>query len=335
MSCPGRRVRDWFAWEPPPVLPVQPVTLRRGQSLEVGQPFTVLCWNLQFCASRRHEFFYDGGRAVHVPKADVRRTLAAITSVLADERPDVALLQEVDRDSARTGRVDQLQPLLEAGDWCAWASTPYHQARYVPVPSHRPLGRIGMHLAVLSRFPLGPGRRIDLPRLDEPRWRQALNLKRALLSMPLAVAGETALRLGSVHLSAFSRGDGTLALQTARLAAWMRRRPDFLLGGDFNLLPPGDDPARLGVEVGHYPEGSPPLRRLLDAFDDVSGHRVADPAWRTYLPFGATSPDRRLDYLFHGTRLEVLEACVLRQYSELSDHLPVRARLRVKGGLGR
>lgn len=328
-----RRLADRVAWEPPPQLPVQPVPLRRAGPLRVDEPFTVLCWNLQFCASRRVEFFYDGGPAVHVDPADQARTLAAVADVLAEERPDLALLQEVDRDSDRTQRIDQLQPLLRACDWAGWASTPYHRARYVPVPPQRPLGRIDLHLAVLSTFPLRPGVRIDLPRLDEPRWRQALNLKRALLSLPLPVSDGSTLHVGNTHFSAFSRGDGTLARQVATTAAWMRRSPSHLLGGDLNLLPPGDDPGRLSRDQENYADHQNPLGRLLPAFRDVSGPAVADPAWRTYLPFGASVPDRRLDYLFAGARLEVLDACVLTKHRDVSDHLPVRARLRLRPAL--
>lgn len=328
-----RRLRDHLAWEPPPRLPVQPVPLRRAGPLRAGTPFTVLCWNLQFCAGRSVEFFYDGGPGVHVDPAEQARTLAAVADVLAQEQPDLALLQELDRDSARTQRNDQLQPLLGAVDWACWATTPYHRARFVPVPAPRPLGRIDLHLAVLSRFPLRPGVRHDLARLDEPRWRQALNLKRALLEVPVPLWGGGELRVGNTHFSAFSRGDGTLGRQVARTAAWMRRDPAFLLGGDLNLLPTGDDPARLSRDRENYADHGNPLDRLTSEFRDISGAAVADPSWRTYLPYGADAPDRRLDYLFAGPRLEVLEACVLDRYSDISDHLPVRARVRVIPGI--
>ncbi len=327
-----RRLHDLLAWEPPPRLAVQPVPLGRAGPLRPGAPFTVLCWNLQFCAGRSVEFFYDGGPGVHVDPTEQARTLAAVADVLAQERPDIALLQELDRDSARTQRRDQLQPLLRAVDWACWATTPYHRARFVPVPPPRPLGRIDLHLAVLSRLPLRPGVRIDLPRLDEPRWRQALNLKRALLEMPVTLWGGGELRLGNTHFSAFSRGDGTLGRQVAKAAAWMRRDPVFLLGGDLNLLPPGDAPARLSRDHQNYAERVNPLDRLTSEFQDVSGSAVADPSWRTYLPFGAEAPDRRLDYLFTGSRLEVLDACVLHRYADISDHLPLRATVRVNPG---
>ncbi len=327
-----RQLRDKLAWDPAPRLRVEPVPMRRASPLRAGEPFTVLCWNLQFCAGRSVEFFYDGGPAVHVRPDEQARTLAGVAQVLAQERPDLALLQELDRDSARTQRTDQLLPLLATVDWAAWATTPYHRARYVPVPPRRPLGRIDLHLAVLSRFPLRPGVRLDLPRLDEPGWRQALNLKRALLGLPMPLRDGGALRVGNTHFSAFSRGDGTLGRQVAHAAAWMRRDPTHLLGGDLNLLPTGDEPSRLSRDRENYADHGNPLDRLTREFRDVSGPAVADPAWRTYLPFGADAPDRRLDYLFAGSRLEVIEACVLHQHSDISDHLPVRARLRVIPG---
>jgi endonuclease/exonuclease/phosphatase family metal-dependent hydrolase len=192
------------------------------------------------------------------------------------------------------------------------------------------MGRIDLHLAVLSRFPLRTGVRIALPKLAEPRWRQALNLKRALLALPVPVSDGSTLRLGNTHFSAFSRGDGTLDRQVAVTAAWLRRNDSFLLGGDMNLLPPGDSPSRLTRDRENYADVGNPIEKLTGEFRDVSGDSVADPAWRTYLPFGADAADRRLDYLFAGSRLEVIEACILTRHRDVSDHLPILARLRLK-----
>ncbi len=321
-----------LVYDPAPVESVAVECAGEPRALKPGEAFTVLVWNLQFGASRKHEFFYDGGDAVHVPREDVDETLAAIAGVLSQVDADLVLLQEVDRGSARTHRIDQLSRL--AGDWPCRLSTPYHQAAYVPHPPGDHLGRVNMNLAMLSRFPLQMGTRTDLPRLVEPWIRRVFNLKRALLSVEVPVEGGLPLRVGNTHLSAFSRGDGTLGRQVGVLSGWAGSGRRFLLGGDFNMLPPGDDPGRLAGGSESYADAENPLATLLEAHDEVSGKGLLDPAWRTYLPFGAGQPDRKIDYLFHGRDVEVLEARVLAEHDSISDHLPIFARLKIKEAPG-
>jgi endonuclease/exonuclease/phosphatase family metal-dependent hydrolase len=296
-----------------------------------GGELSVLSWNLQFAGSRRHHFFYDGGRAVHVPAADVAETVAGITALLAAEAPDIALLQEVDRDADRTGRRDQLRDYLDSGRGLSFASTPYHRSPYVPHPTHQPMGRVDLHLSMLSRRGLHDVRRIALPLLAESRLRQIFNLKRALMTAAVPIEGGGVLRIANTHLSAFSRGDGTLARQVAVLRQWMERQPPeqpWVLAGDLNLLPPGDAPDRLAAESDLYADATNPIEALLPAFGEAFGDPLAAAA-RTYQPFAADGPDRKIDYVFYGGPLEVVSASVIP--CDLSDHLPLRVRLRLLG----
>ena len=68
----------------------------------IEEKFSVLSWNIQFAASRKHHFFYDGGRKVHVPKKDVQETIKAISDFITTINPNICALQEVDRNSKRT-----------------------------------------------------------------------------------------------------------------------------------------------------------------------------------------------------------------------------------------
>lgn len=309
---------------------LKPECIRPGATLKSGDQFSVLSWNLQFAGSREEAFFYDGGEAVHVPLERVTKTTEAIAAFIKSQSPDLVFLQEVDRDSARTARIDQLQAYLGAGDWACWSSTPYHRSRYVPHPSPDHLGRIDMHLAILSRFSLEAGERIALPGLSEGWLRKQFNLKRALQWVELPVEGGDPIRLGNTHLSAFSNGDGTLGHQVAVLQAWMSVGASWLLAGDMNLLPPGDDPVRFGdPEPGYTDDPNPVLGLEPERYDVARGALLSEDE-RTYLPFGADVPDRKIDYLLASDRLELVEHSVLRAPSELSDHLPIRAVFRVK-----
>jgi endonuclease/exonuclease/phosphatase family metal-dependent hydrolase len=319
---------------PDPVEPVAVSCEGATTPLKVGEPIKILSWNVQYGASRKHQFFYDGGQAVHVPIEDVKETTAAIASALSAYGADVLLLQEIDSDSARTHRINQ-GPIYKkgAGAVCE-AVTTYHRSPFVPSPTTNPLGRVDMGLQLLTRSaPLAKAERIQLALLDEPRIVQMFNLKRALLTAEVPIEGwPQPLALAVTHLSAFSKGDGTLAKQVAQLRAWMDARPKdqpWILAGDFNLLPPGDDPGRLAAEGDAYRDPVNPMEALLKDYRDIFGDAQLDPMNRTYLPFGFPEPDRKIDYVLVGGPIEVIEAKVLREHAAISDHLPLVATLRI------
>ncbi|MEZ4238242.1 MAG: hypothetical protein R3F59_19245 [Myxococcota bacterium] len=198
--------------------PVPVVGTEAAPVLEAGRPLTVLVWNVQFCAGRSRAFFYDGGDAVFVDPADQARTLDRVAEVLRDQQVDVAILQEVDRGSARTGYRDQHAELLARAPFPCHASTPVHDVRYVPFPPQRHLGRVDVHLSVFSRYRMTEGTRWPLPPMDEPWLRRQFNFRRALLELSLPLADGRTLSLFDVHLSAFTGGTGALARQVDAVA---------------------------------------------------------------------------------------------------------------------
>jgi len=303
-----------------------------AQPLSPGRDFRVVSWNLQYSAGRKHRFFYDGGEAVHVPATDSSEAVAGIVAALSRLNPEIALLQEVDRGSTRTQQLDQLPAFAAALSARCQASTSYHRSPFVPHPSSKPLGRVDMHLSLLTRPPLLGAVRHALPLLRESRLRQLFNLKRALLVAELPIDGsELPLVIAVTHLSAFSEGDGTLEDQLGILKRWMDERPasqPWLLGGDFNALPPGDDLERLGEETASYRAAQPAMQALLKSHKNAFPAAL-EPSARTWLPYGTSQPDRKIDWLFYGGPLELLEARVAGEFQELSDHLPLVARFRL------
>jgi endonuclease/exonuclease/phosphatase family metal-dependent hydrolase len=313
--------------------PVQVVGRGAAPPLEPGRPFTLLVWNVQFCAGRSREFFYDGGDAVHAEPGDVTRTLDRVAGVLREQQADVVLLQEVDRASARTGFVDQHAEILARTPFPCHASTPYHDNRYVPYPPQQHLGRVGVHLSALSRFSMAEGTRWPLPPLAEPWIRRQFNFRRALLELSLPLTDGRTLGLFDVHLSAFSRGSGTLARQIAAVTELVDRTARFgrpvVLGGDFNALPPGDDPKRLGAGAVEYeaePDALAPLFERYGSAIPLEAHRDEPERWRTWVPFGADEAERAIDHAFVAG-VEVLDAAVLSGVTDASDHLPLRVEL--------
>lgn len=317
--------------------PVEAVTVDKADGapapLKAGQPFTLVSWNIQFGAGKTEPFFYEHGDRVHATRAELDTSLPALAAATTEMKPDILLLQELDRDSKRTLNIDQYPQHMQAGGFTAGASTPYHRVAFVPMPPGNPLGQVDMHLAVLARSPISKAERIQLALLKEnPLW-QAGNLKRALLWAELPVEGhDQPLAVAVTHLSAFSRGDGTLDAQIDRLVQWIEARPEgqpWVLAGDFNLLPPGFDKSALSPEKAElYADETNPIEKMLPEYRTIIEDHLA-PANATYVAVGETKGDRKIDYVFVGGPIEVIEAGVVEKYHALSDHLPLRATLRI------
>ncbi|MBA2321214.1 MAG: endonuclease/exonuclease/phosphatase family protein [Deltaproteobacteria bacterium] len=301
-----------------------PLTGLGGRVIRAGETFRVITWNVQYCAGRTQRFFYDGGTAVRSGRDEVAHTLAGIVALLRRWSPDVVLLQEVDRGADRTGGVDQHSALREGLGLPVAVSAPYHRVGFVPFPPHDHLGRVDMHLSAFSAFQCLRAGWTRLPLLRESWLRQRFNLRRVLLDLDLATAAGPPLRVFNTHLSAFSFGDGSLAEQIARCARAASEAENthgrWLLSGDFNALPPGDDPSRLGSDAALYPESEAPIRALTERF-----HSAGTPApdTRSWVPWGSNTPDRQLDWLFHGSGIVVKDHRVDRRGAEWSDHLPL------------
>lgn len=295
--------------------------LRGTAPAHEGSTLSCLVWNIQYAAGRSERFFYDGGEAVHVSPSEVEAAISAIAKAIDEADVDLALLQEVDVGSRRTRGVDQIHALATRLRWPVVAQAAVHDVRHLPWPPTSPMGRVHMAQATLSRVAIERATRLSLPGIRESAIGRALNLRRADLETTLPFDGAS-LSVHNVHLSAFSRGDGTLERQLAAIEMGLPAR-SWVVVGDFNALPPGDDAARLGLDAADYPEARSPLAPWYDRGWGAVPDPEA-PKWRTWLPYGSDKPERMLDHVFVSPDLEVTEIGVVPMDSCPSDHLPIR-----------
>jgi endonuclease/exonuclease/phosphatase family metal-dependent hydrolase len=317
----------WFGnYNPEPEEPVAVGCTGSPPEIQVGIPFRVISWNVRQGASRRRPLPDEGGTPTTVPLDEVQQTLATITAALENEAAQIYLLQEVDRASRRTHHIDQLDHYLTfATDRCH-AAAPYHRSRYALGSGGNRIGPVDMELALLTQVAIESAKRIQLPLLDETWILRQFDIKPALLVAEIPVAGlDTPMAVAVTHLSAPPQESEGLDDQIAALDQWMGSRPEgqpWILAGDLNLLP----------SQGASRSTSDPIARLLSKYTEVLGDQTA-PSNRTFLPFGAREPDRKIDYAFVGGPIEVRSARVLREYAEVSGHLPIRAELVVNGSV--
>lgn len=218
-----------------------------------------------------------------------RSNLEPIAALIDSLRVDVVLLQEVDRSTTRSGKVDQAKVLGErTGMHPVFGRALYYDG-----------GEYG--IAVLSRFPVVTSRVVPLlvPAGADSALRAAE--PRVMLHVVLATpTGE--LHVINTHLDhhAYSVARNAQVLQLLAYGAQdVPKGARLVLGGDLNARPDA-------VEV----------RALGAVFDDAWPGCGTGPGHT----FRADQPDRRIDYLMllrvDCTRAQVID-------SDISDHRPL------------
>lgn len=333
-------------FHPPAIAEEEVVCAADTPQLESGQQLKVLNWNVQYFAGKDYVFWYDlldesGPDERPSPQA-ITQTLEEVARVIADEQPDVVLLQEVDDGAARTDGEDQLARLQATLDeaFPCHASTFYWKASFVPHP--RIMGSVGMKLSTLSRYRIDGATRHQLAQLPSDLLTRQFDIRRAILETRLPVDGGPELVLLNTHLDAFAQGTDTMQQQVAEtrnlLDGLSAADQPWIIGGDFNLLPPGGQYGRLGPAQQAYYAPDSELAVLTDRYDAVPSLEEANgpqaEQWFTHVPNdpAVDEPDRTIDFLFHSPDVTLGDHTVRSDETlEISDHLPVIATYELPG----
>ena len=224
-----------------------------------------------------------------------RLDLRYLADEIAGWRPDVVLLQEVDRYRLRTGVVDQAAWLGRALDMHVAYGANKRRA-----PARAGLPRAAIGNAILSRTPIRGWRNVHLPN------RPGLEL-RGLLRAEIEVDGQPL----SVYVTHLQHTSAAVRIeQASAIRALLATDPlPKIVGGDLNAE-----------------QDSPAVRTLLRTGLQDTWRSVGEGPGLT-VPNG--SPHRRIDYVLHDPGIRPLAARAL--HSGLSDHRAVLASLDLSG----
>lgn len=288
---------------------------------------TIYSWNIGYAGlGKDSDFFMDGGEMVDPPDQEtVTENLTAIGSFMLSNPADAWLLQEVDRNSARTDYVDQLETL--AGAYPGSRAFAYnYKCAFVPIPLP-PIGQVESGIATFTNLQMKENaERIALPCPFSWPSRVA-NLKRCLLVTRLAVEGtDKEVVLVNLHLEAYDDGEGK-AEQTALLLEILQEEYEkgnyVIAGGDFNQTFPD------GLEA--YPIADSQLWQpgTLEAESLPEGWQYAydtDHATCRLLnkPYDESCQQYVIDGFIVSPNLRVEEVETVDLNFEHSDHNPVK-----------
>ena len=311
--------------------------------LQPGQQIKIMSYNVQYMASKNYVFFYDlldgSGPDLRPSPEDITATFHEVARVIKAEDPDIILIQEIDDGAARTDFENQLNRLLDLlpESYGSYSASYYWKSMFVPHP--KIMGAVGMKVATISKYKISSATRHQLALIPADPVTQQFNLKRAIREVRLPVDGKKELVVMNTHLDAFSQGTDTMQRQVAYLHQLGKKLDEdnmaWAVGGDFNLLPPGQYEQLIPAERAYYvPDTEFKIFyqdfSVVPSLSQLQGedrHR-----WFTFFPNGSrsTAPDRTIDYLIHAKSFTLIDSHI-RQADTLhiSDHLPVVATLKI------
>jgi endonuclease/exonuclease/phosphatase family metal-dependent hydrolase len=331
----GVLLSQYLNYHPRPVERLMPCNVDSPPVLEPAHRIRAMTFNVQFLAGTGYHFFYDGGPDTLVARNDIEKIATKVASVLTNSAADLILLQEVDSCARRTAYIDQLALLL-AGlprELQNHVSAYYWKSKFVPHP--KVLGSAGTQLVTLSRYRVDTARRYQLPYTPGNFIERDFNLKRAILEADLPISNGRCVKILNTHLEAFPKGSHVMERQIQKLLERLnqltRSGQPWILGGDLNLLPPGQstrlapqnrgihhEPSELGAIYERY-SGVPPIL-------DATGHQMQRCFTFTKKAGGTRVPVRTLDYFFASPMVKIERYVVPQdEMMDVSDHLPLIA----------
>ncbi len=205
---------------------------------------SILSWNIGYCGlDSATDFFLEGGsQKKRTAPERQKESLANITRFIQKTNPDICFLQEIDRKSLRTYKVDQARALTSAFDNYATCHALNYKCAFVPMPVSAPIGKVNSGLLNMSRYQILDNTRIQLPGAFS--WpTRIFHLKRCILisRIPSPVQGKSWYLL-NVHLSAYDNGDmrkQQLAFLKELMISLYNEGHYVVVGGDWNSQFPG------------------------------------------------------------------------------------------------
>jgi endonuclease/exonuclease/phosphatase family metal-dependent hydrolase len=306
----------------------------------------VMTWNIKYGACRI-DFWFDGwGDRTQMTSREVRVNLDQIESLIREVDPDVFFANELEVNSRRSAYVDMLQDILDHTSLNYGAYFQAWNSRYI---ASEGVGRIDMGVATFSKYPIVFAERIRQP--DQT----GLDFLHQIFYLH-TVIGRARIRVGSreigayvAHVSAYDN-DGTKQRQLAQLQQVIaEEKLPFVLGGDFNELPPNaakisnfadEHPSLKGTEFEQPPYTPAAMKPFFDKLSPaITLAQIGDTeaSQSRFYSHSIRGPHdggfwtRTLDYLFASggawSDTDVLQSPgrlgIKADPNQLSDHAPV------------
>jgi exonuclease III len=294
---------------------------------------SVLTWNIGYCGlDNAMDFFYDGGTKVFTPKGKCVQNLSAVIKFLKNnDSIDYIYLQEVDRKSKRSYKLDELSAIEnELKNYSADFATNY-DVFFVPVPPASPMGKVFSGISILGKSAPSVSTRYAFPgKYGFPK--QLFMLDRCFLVNRYPLSNGKELIMINTHNEAFDPG-AIRKTQMEYLKNFIvdeyKKGNYVIAGGDWNQCPPGFKPEfaenlvnteQMVISSGFLP---PDWKWVYDSTVPSNRSVVA-----AYDP--ATTTTTVIDFFLLSPNIDRLSVKCINLKFENSDHNPVIIRAKLK-----
>ena len=328
-------------------LTVTPAVASKGSesllpAATTGTEITLMTWNIGYGAlGDNADFFMDGGTGVYTADEDrVNQNLTGILAEIAEVKPDILLIQEIDEDCSRSYGIDEtkrfvdvMNSMTDSGYQSTFAYN--FKVKYVPYPLP-PIGRVYSGIQMFSSYRITSAERVKLP--CPFSWPvSAANLKRCLTVQRMPVEGsEKELVVINLHLEAYDSGEGKIEqtkLMKEILDAEVAKGNYVIAGGDFNQTFSNVDTSDYPVAPDKWQCGKIDVTEFGSNYTFVTDNRV--PTCRSLDTVYAGADKNTFQYyaidgFIVSSNVEVLSCETLSCDFVCSDHNPVTIKVKLK-----
>lgn len=225
-------------------------------------------WNIGYCGlDREMDFFYDGGTKVRTPEPAFRENFKAVSDFIkSNDSIDFIFLQEVDRKSKRSYKMDEYAAIQEKLNKSSSQFAINYDVFFVPVPPSDPMGKVYSGISVFSNYNPTSATRYSFPgKYGFPK--QLFMLDRCFIVNRYPLKNGKQLVLLNTHNEAFDPGEIRKA-QMEYLKKFILEEYAagnyIIAGGDWNQTPPDFNPefrankvnsAQMAINSNYLPSG--------------------------------------------------------------------------------
>ncbi len=306
----------------------------KAETLNDTLEYNLMIWNLGYCSlSADMDFFYDGGANVRNTEENTKRNLEAVkTFLLKYPNIDFFLLQEVDKESKRSYKMNEFAEISETLS----AYKPFFAVNYdvdfVPQPITEPMGSVLSGVATFSKYePIISDRYAFPGSFSFPVG--LFMLDRCFLVNRYKLQNNKELLIINTHNSAYDDGTlrkGEMEYLNKFLIEEYAKGNYVLVGGDWNQSPPNFEPKFSGevfdsedfmkIEEDYLPKDW----NWVYSADIPTNRRVKKPYTK-----GETATTV-IDFYLLSPNIEKIETSNVDLSFQNSDHQPVLLKIKLK-----
>lgn len=283
--------------------------------------FSVMTYNIGYLSGMTNNLAVD--RTVELFDGNQKKAIKLLSALV----PDIVGIQEIDYGAERSFDAQQLDSLALGASYKYAVQAVNWDKNYVPFPYWPPSKHFGHMLsgqAILSRFEPSLAERKELIQpVNAPFYYKAFYLER-LVQISKIDLGAPVIVI-NVHLEAFDQETRENQAETLlHLTREYAKEYPVILMGDFNAAPPyAQNPDYKEETIAMFLQD--PLLGSAITKEQYSSNPQA------HFTYSSGAPEVMIDYIFYTKEnLELLDARVVTEAEEISDHLPVIARFRLK-----